>query len=125
MGVSLCSHRISTGETVSKIQLDLLRGTLDMLVLKAVEQKTMHGYDIARVIEVATDDVLRVEEGSLYPALHRMERRGWIAASWGRSDNNRRAKFYDLTDAGRDQLRVESAHWTRYTDAVAAMMDKS
>ena len=110
---------------MSKIQLDLLRGTLDMLVLKAVEQKTMHGYDIARVIEVATDDVLRVEEGSLYPALHRMERRGWIAASWGRSDNNRRAKFYDLTDAGRDQLGVESAQWTRYTDAVAAMMEKS
>ena len=110
---------------MTKVQLDLLRGTLDMLVLKALEQDTLHGYDIARIIEVATDDVLRVEEGSLYPALHRMEQRGWIAGSWGRSDNNRRAKFYELTKKGRARLRVESAEWQRYTSAVAAMMRRS
>ncbi len=110
---------------MTKVQLDLLRGTLDMLVLKALDQGAMHGYDIARIIEVSTDDVLRVEEGSLYPALHRMERRGWIAASWGRSDNNRRAKFYELTKEGRARLQVESADWQRYTTAVAAMMRKS
>ncbi len=107
---------------MTRAQLDLLRGTLDMLILKALEPKAMHGYDIARLIEVATDDVLRVEEGSLYPALHRMERRRWIKAKWGRSDNNRRAKFYELTNQGRAQLRAESAEWKRYTAAVAAMM---
>jgi PadR family transcriptional regulator PadR len=110
---------------VTKSQLDLLRGTLDMLVLKALDQHPMHGYDIARMIEVSTEDVLRVEEGSLYPALHRMERRGWIAATWGRSENNRRAKFYELTDLGREQLELESAEWKRYTDAVEQMMRKS
>lgn len=107
---------------MTRAQLDLLRGTLDMLILKSLEHEPMHGYDISRVIEVATDDVLRVEEGSLYPALHRMERRGWLKAKWGRSDNNRRAKFYELTNKGRAQLRAESAEWKRYTDAVAAMM---
>ena len=106
-------------------RLDLLRGTLDMLVLKALHQQPMHGYDIARMIEVSTEDVLHVEEGSLYPSLHRMERRGWIAATWGRSDNNRRAKFYQLTDLGRNQLELESAEWKRYTDAVEQMMRKS
>jgi len=110
---------------VTSTQLDLLRGTLDMLVLKALEPDSMHGYDIARVIEVATNDVLRVEEGSLYPALHRMERRGWIAAKWGRSDNNRRAKYYQLTKKGRARLRQEFTEWERYTDAVAAMMQRS
>lgn len=107
---------------MTRTQLDLLRGTLDMLVLKALEPALMHGYDIARVIEVSTNDVLRVEEGSLYPALHRMERRGWIAAQWGRSDNNRRAKFYKLTKQGRARLHQEFTQWERYTVAVAAMM---
>ena len=107
---------------MTKSQLDLLRGTLDMLVLKALETRQMHGYDIAKTIELATGDALRVEEGSLYPALHRMQRRGWIKARWGRSDNNRRAKFYDLTPEGEAQLRAESAEWERYTQAVAAMM---
>ncbi len=109
---------------MTSTQLDLLRGTLDMLVLKALEPDSMHGYDIARVIEVATNDVLRVEEGSLYPALHRMERRGWIAAKWGRSDNNRRAKFYELTKKGRARLRLELTEWELYTDAVGAMMGR-
>ena len=107
---------------MTRTQLDLLRGTLDMLVLKALEPESLHGYDIARVIEVSTNDVLRVEEGSLYPALHRIERRGWIAARWGRSDNNRRAKFYELTRKGRARLHQEFSEWERYTDAVAAMM---
>ncbi len=107
---------------MTRTQIDLLRGTLDMLVLKALEPEPMHGYDIARVIKAATNDVLRVEEGSLYPALHRMERRGWIAAKWGRSDNNRRAKFYELTRKGRARLHQEISEWERYTDAVAVMM---
>ena len=107
---------------MGKPQLDLLRGTLDMLVLKSLEGHEMHGYDIARTIEAATDDVLRVEEGSLYPALHRMQKRGWIMARWGRSDKNRRAKFYDLTEDGARQLRAESVEWERYKTAVAAMM---
>ena len=118
----ILSHRNSIGENVTKTQMDLLRGTLDMLVLKTLERGELHGYDIAKTIEVATGDALRVEEGSLYPALHRMQRRGWVSASWGRPDNNRRAKFYRLTPEGEEQLRAESAEWERYTRAVAAMM---
>ena len=101
---------------------DLLQGTLDMLVLKALEPGPQHGYGVARTIERATDDVLRVEEGSLYPALHRMEERGWIASTWGRSENRRRAKFYELTDLGRRQLSEEAEEWQRYSEAVARMM---
>ena len=102
---------------------DILRGTLDLLVLKALSRSTMHGYDVARWIEYATGDALRVGEGTLYPALHRLEERGWIAAKWGTSENNRRAKFYWLTRAGRAQLRVESENWTRYAAAVFAALD--
>ncbi len=96
-----------------------------MLILKALDGHEMHGYDIARTIEAVTDDALRVEEGSLYPALHRMQRRGWIKARWGRSDKNRRAKYYDLTEDGARQLHTESIEWARYTTAVAAMMGTS
>src|SRR5207245_1004946 len=83
--------------------IEVLRGTLDLLILKAVSWGSTHGYAVARWIEQATDDVLRIEEGSLYPALHRLETRGWIDASWGLSEKNRRAKFYTLTPAGRAQ----------------------
>jgi len=82
-----------------------------------------HGYAIARWIEQATDDVLRIEEGSLYPALHRLEARGWIEAEWGASENNRRAKYYSLTAKGRAQLRVETTTWTRFANAVFAALD--
>lgn len=103
--------------------VEVLRGTLDLLILKAVSWGPAHGYAVARWIEQATDDVLRIEEGSLYPALHRLETRGWIAAEWGTSANNRRAKFYTLTAKGRAQLRVETATWTRFAHAVFAALE--
>ena len=103
-------------------RVDLLQGTLAMLILKALDRESMHGYGVARTIERATNDVLRVEEGSLYPALHRMEKRGWIASVWGLSENKRRAKYYELTDLGREQLSAEATEWERYARAVAQMM---
>ena len=103
--------------------VDILRGTLDLLLLKGLSWGPSHGYGVARWIEQATGDVLRVEEGSLYPALHRLELRGWIEAEWGMSENNRRAKYYRLTPAGRAQLRVETATWTRFARAVFAALE--
>ncbi len=98
---------------------DLLQGTLAMLILKALlPGAPAHGYGIAAWIERVTDDVLRVEEGSLYPALRRIEDRGWVTSSWGLSDNNRRARFYTITPTGRAQLQAEGAVWMRYADAV-------
>jgi len=102
---------------------ELLRDTLDMLVLKTLTRGPMHGYAIAEFIEEATEDVLRVEEGALYPALHRLELRGLLAAEWGISENNRRAKYYRLTAAGRKQLGEESAYWNRMTAAIARIME--
>jgi len=99
-------------------KLEILRGTLDLLILKAVSWGPMHGYSVAQWIERATNDLLRIEEGTLYPALHRLENREWIAAEWGRSENNQRAKFYSLTAKGRAQLRVEVKSWTAYSNAV-------
>jgi len=100
----------------------LLQGTLDMLILKALDGDARHGYSVARTIEQATDDVLSIDEGSLYPALHRMEVKGWIKSSWGLSENNRRAKYYELTGRGRKQLTVETKEWARYSRAVAQML---
>ncbi len=100
----------------------LLQGTLDMLILKALSRGSLHGYDVVRWIHQVTDDELRVEEGSLYPALHRLENRGWIDAEWGLSDNNRRAKFYKLTRAGRKQLAIETSTWNRMTVAIGKIM---
>jgi len=101
---------------------DLLQGTLDMLVLKALSRGALHGYDIARWIQQTSEDALQVEEGSLYPALYRMERRGWIESRWGVSQNNRRARYYDLTQTGRKQLEAESANWARLTTAIGKIM---
>jgi PadR family transcriptional regulator len=97
-------------------------GTLDMLVLKSVSRGPMHGYSIAQHIQQASQDVLRVEEGALYPALHRLEVRGWLKAEWGTSDNNRRAKFYRLTALGRRELENEAAYWYRVAAAVTRVM---
>jgi len=102
---------------------ELLRDTLDMLVLKTLTRGAMHGYAIAEFIEESTDDVLRVEEGALYPALHRLELRGLVAAEWGISENNRRARYYELSAAGRKQLGEQSARWDRMTSAVARIME--
>ncbi len=97
----------------------LLQGTLELLVLKTLSWGPMHGYGIANWIESATNDVLRVEEGSLYPALYRMTRKGWIKGELGTSENNRRAKFYRLTAAGRARLGEETASWNRLAEAIA------
>jgi transcriptional regulator len=102
---------------------DLVQGTLDMLVLKALEEGALHGYAIARRIQQASNDCLQVEEGSLYPALHRMERRGWIEAEWGLSQTNRKAKYYRLTPAGRRQLQAEIAKWNRLVEAISGVLN--
>jgi PadR family transcriptional regulator, regulatory protein PadR len=104
---------------------EILRGTLDLLVLKALSWGPAHGYGIARWIEYATSDALAVGEGTLYPALHRLEERGWVSARWGTSENNRRAKYYTLTRAGRTQLRLEADNWRRYAAAVFDALDAS
>ncbi len=103
--------------------LDLLQGTLDVLILKTLSWGETHGYGIARWIQQATDDALRVEEGSLYPALHRLEKRGYVQSSWGLSENNRRAKFYRITARGRQQLRRETGSWAAFTEAVAKVLE--
>jgi PadR family transcriptional regulator PadR len=102
-----------------------LHGTLDALVLKTLSSGPLHGYAIARWIEDATADVIQVEEGSLYPALYRMEKRGWIEADWGTSDTGRKAKVYRLTPSGRKQLRLEMAEWTQFAAAVARVLTPS
>lgn len=101
---------------------DLLQGTLDMLILKVVALGPVHGYGISQRIQQITKDVLQVQQGSLYPALHRLEKRGWLTAEWGDSDNNRQAKFYALSRAGRKQLKEESANWDRLSEAVSLVM---
>lgn len=101
---------------------ELLQGTLQVLILKALYAEPAHGYGIARWIEATTNDVLRVEEGSLYPALRRLEDKGYVSSDWGLSENNRRAKFYALTPAGRAHLRAEAAAWARYAGAVSRVM---
>jgi transcriptional regulator len=104
---------------------ELLQGTLGILILKALLTGAAHGYAIARWIEDTTDDVLSIEEGSLYPALRRLEDRRWVTAEWGLSENNRRAKFYTLTAAGRKHLRDEAAVWLRYSHAVTRVLRAS
>ena len=95
--------------------LDLLQGTLDLLVLKTLSWGPAHGYTVARWIQQLTDDVLQIGEGSLYPALHRLEERGWVESEWQRSENNRKAKFYKLTRSGRKQLAEEAREWQQTT----------
>ena len=103
-------------------KIDLLQGTLDMLVLKAISRGPMHGYGVTRWIQQTSADALQVEEGSLYPALYRMEKRGWITSEEGISENNRKAKYYKLTRVGRKQLESESSDWDRLTEAIAKVM---
>ncbi len=103
--------------------LDLLQGTLDLLVLKALTWKPLHGYAVARWVAQTTDADLQIDEGALYTALHRMEKRGWLAAEWGLSENNRKAKYYRLTPGGRRQLRAQTERWTRYARAVSKVLE--
>ena len=107
---------------MAKHKADLLQGTLDMLILKALSAGPMHGYGVGQRIELLAEELLKVEEGSLYPALYRLEERGWISSDWGRSENNRRARFYALTAAGRRQLGVEEENWRRLVLAVGKVM---
>ena len=104
-------------------EANLLQGTLDMMILKTLTRGPMHGYAITEFIHDTSDDQLRVEEAALYPALHRLELRGWLASEWGLSENNRRAKYYRLTPAGRRQLAAESATWQRLSGAVMRVME--
>ena len=103
-------------------KVELLQGTLDMLILKSLSTGSMHGYDIATRIQQMSDEVLTIQEGSLYPALHRMEERGQIESEWGLSENNRKAKYYKLTKVGRKQLEAETSDWARLSAAITKVM---
>ena len=103
-------------------QTDVLKGTLDLMILKALSWGAMHGYGVTKWIRQTTDGTLEIDDGALYPALHRLERRGWISAEWGVSENNRRAKYYQLTVEGRSQLRRELTNWVRFSAALSKIV---
>lgn len=105
--------------------IDLPQGTLDLLILRTLALQPQHGWAISERIQQISSDVLRIQQGSLYPALHRLERRGWIKARWGTSENNRRAKYYELTKTGRRQLEIEKSAWEKLTVAVAQVLETS
>jgi PadR family transcriptional regulator PadR len=102
--------------------IDLPQGTLDLLILRTLSLGSQHGWGISERVQQISSDVLRIQQGSLYPALHRLERRGWVKARWGTSENNRRAKYYDLTNTGRRQLETEKQDWKKLTAAVAQVL---
>ena len=104
-------------------QTDLIQGTLDLLILRTIALEPMHGWAIAQRIQQISDDQLRVQQGSLYPALHRLEHQGWITAEWGSSENNRRARFYSLTLTGRKQFAIETNRWNRLVASIARVME--
>ena len=104
-------------------QLDLLQGTLDMLILKAISLGPLHGYGILLRIQQVSKDRLEIQQGSLYPALYRLEHQGWIASVWGESENNRKAKYYNLTARGKRQLHLEAEKWNRMTDVIGGILD--
>jgi PadR family transcriptional regulator, regulatory protein PadR len=106
-------------------ETDVLQGTLDLLILRVIALEPMHGWAIAQRIQQISDELLRVQQGSLYPALHRLEHQGWITADWGVSDNNRRARFYTLTRAGRRQLETEIAKWERLSAGVKLVLQRT
>jgi transcriptional regulator len=110
---------------MAKTKLNLLQGTLSMLILKSLTGGPLHGYEIAQRIQLSSEDELKVEEGSLYPALYRMEEQGWIEAEWGASENNRRAKYYKLTRAGRKQLTTEISNWERLAEAITRVLQSA
>jgi transcriptional regulator len=110
---------------MTKPKNDLLQGTLDLLILRTLSLGPQHGWGISQRIQQVSEDVLRVNQGSLYPALHRLEEQGWIASEWGTSENNREAKFYRLTRAGQRQLQIETENWHRITGAVTRILTES
>lgn len=113
--------RISTSMSVNRIEL--LQGTLDMLILQALRPRAQHGYGIVQSIRSGSEDVLQVETGSLYPALHRLERKGWVKSEWGVTENNQRAKYYQLTTAGKKQLNQEQSRWNQLSAAIQKLMN--
>jgi PadR family transcriptional regulator PadR len=117
MGESMASER--------PVSSEMLKGTLDMMILRTLVVGDAHGHTIAKVIERSSEDVLEVEQGSLYPALHRLENRGWVKSYWGTSENNRKAKFYRLTTAGRKQLTVETSRWRQMARAIGLVMGET
>ena len=104
-------------------RMDLLQGTLDMLILQTLRWTPRHGYGIGQAIRAGSDDLLQVETGSLYPALHRLEKQGWIKSKWGTSEHNQRAKYYQLTAAGKKQLMSEQSRWNQMSAAIAGLMN--
>lgn len=125
---SACSTSLveATGvHTLADPRLDLPQGTLDLLILRTLALGPQHGWAVSERVQQVSRDVLRIQQGSLYPALHRLERRGWIKAAWGTSENNRRAKYYELTRSGRRQLDLETESWRRLTAAVAQVLESA
>lgn len=108
---------------VAESNVEVLQGTLDFMVLKTLTWGPSHGYGVVRALRLITDDVLQIEEGSLYPALHRMERKGWVESEWGLSENNRRAKYYSITPQGRKQLRAETNSWAVLSLAISKVLN--
>lgn len=106
-------------------RIELPQGTLDLLILKTLVLGPQHGWAISERVQQVSSDVLKIQQGSLYPALHRLERRGWIKAEWGASDNNRKAKFYELTSTGRKQLEVQESAWRKLTAAVGQILESA
>ncbi len=107
---------------MAKARTDLLQGTLELMILNTLVREPMHGYGIVQKIHQAANDLVKIEDGSLYPALYRMEERGWIKSEWGVSENNRRAKFYKLTRAGQKQLELERTNWERVSQAITRIL---
>jgi PadR family transcriptional regulator, regulatory protein PadR len=104
-------------------RVELPQGTLDLIILRTLSSGPQHGWAVSERVQQVSSDILQIQQGSLYPALHRLERRGWIKAKWGVSDNNRRAKYYELTKSGQEQLKVETASWHKLTAAVAQILE--
>jgi PadR family transcriptional regulator, regulatory protein PadR len=121
--VRLCFCRSRRGERLQVDRVDLPQGTLDLIILRTLLPGPQHGWAISERVQQVSSEVLRIQQGSLYPALHRLERRGWIKAKWGTSDNNRRAKYYELTRSGHKQLEVETDTWRKLTAAVAQVLE--
>src|SRR5580692_1666839 len=120
--MSFARYHLSSGDAMPSEKSDLLQGTLDMLILKVVALGPVHGYGISMRIRQISKEVLQVQQGSLYPALHRLEKRGWLAADWGESENGREAKFYRLSAKGRKQLVAETETWDRLSQAVGDIL---
>jgi PadR family transcriptional regulator PadR len=110
---------------MSPQRIDLPQGTLDLLILRTIAIEPQHGWAISERVQQISSDVLQIQQGSLYPALHRLERRGWIKARWGASENNRRAKYYELTHSGRKQFQAETTAWHKLTAAVAQILESA